>query len=99
MKAKKAVKKLAMYQVFKDNDLSKQIDNGLNISETVAIYKNAKKQIPEAFEYIESKLKNYENTTLRDIYIFEDTFNYIWEIAHNSFYEGYPIEVKIVVDK
>lgn len=99
MKAKKAVKKLAMYQVFKDNDLSKQINNGLNISETVEIYKNAKKQIPEAFEYIESKLKNYGSTTLGDIYIFEDTFNYIWELAHNSFYEGYPIEVKIVVDK
>jgi len=99
MKAKKAVKKLAMYQVFKDNDLSKQINNRLNISETVAIYKNAKKQTPEAFEYIESKLKNYENTTLGDIYIFEDTFNFIWELAHNSFYEGYPIKVKIAVDK
>jgi len=99
MKAKKAVKKLAMYQVFKDNDLSEQINNGLNISETVAIYKDAKKQIPEAFKYIESKLKNYENTTLGDIYIFEDTFNYIWELAHNSYYEGYQIEIKIVVDK
>lgn len=99
MKAKTAVKKLAIYQVFEDNDLSQQINNGLIISETVAIYKNAKKQIPEAFEYIESKLERFESTSLEDIYIFGDTFNHIWELAHNSFYEGYPIETKIVVDK
>lgn len=91
---------LADYDVFDDYEIKNDILDfnyvQYGYGDYIDIYENAHKQKPELFEGIKNTFEAFIDTDLSLISdlqwkFFKQYFNEIWEMATNSYFEGYPL--------
>lgn len=80
---------LADYDIFSDYELNDYIINeSTDKDELIDIYMNARKQQKNVFIELEKNILLLSRDDL-NIKEFKKTFSHIWEVAQNSYYEGY----------
>ena len=91
---------LADYDVFDDYEIKNDILDfnyvQYGYGDYIEIYENAYKQKPELFEGIKNTFEAFTNSDLSlmsDLQwkFFKQYFNEMWEMATNSYFEGYPL--------
>lgn len=100
LKIKNLLYNFADYDLFNDKSIKNNIlglDDNRNIyNDFIEIYNNAYKQKPELFQGIENTFKTLvddNDLKLSNLQwkFFKQYFNEIWEMATNSYFEGYPL--------